>query len=91
MKREYIDIHEEGEILYQKFHSVASSEVTVTNIPTRVNKSWTLTVLARGKTSGADKLLDWMASSVIREICVDKTNVRTLERGYGGDSREEAV
>ena len=55
-------------------------ETKVTDFPTRINKSWTLITLARGKTSGADKVLDWMASScglrpVLIELILKRQNV----------------
>ncbi|MCJ1469663.1 DNA binding protein [Pseudocyphellaria aurata] len=92
-KREYTDVHEEGELLYRKFHNAASSEATATNVPARVNKSWTLTVLARGKTSGADKILDWMnvvmegilgksLSSILFSIYADKNNPSRVLESY---------
>lgn len=64
-KRSYGDMQEDGRCLYHTFHNTASfipNDYKVGASPAAANKSWALRVLARGKTQGADKLLDWVVN-----------------------------
>lgn len=64
-KRSYADMQEDGRSLYHTFHNTASfipNDYKLGASPAAANKSWALRVLARGKTQGADKLLDWVVN-----------------------------
>lgn len=64
-KRSYADMQEDGRCLYHTFHNTASfipNDYNIGASPAAANKSWALRVLARGKTQGADKLLDWVVN-----------------------------
>lgn len=64
-KRSYADMQEDGRSLYHTFHNTASfvpNEYNLGASPAAANRSWALRVLARGKTQGADKLLDWVVN-----------------------------
>lgn len=58
-------MQDDGRSLYHTFHNTASfipSDSNTEARPATANKSWALRVLARGKTRGADKLLDWVVN-----------------------------
>lgn len=62
-KRSYADMQDDGRSLYHTFHNTASfipNDYNLGASSAAANKSWALRVLARGKTQGADKLLDWV-------------------------------
>lgn len=65
-RRNYIDIHKDAYRLYQRFHhkcDIASNDKE--EAPTRledIEVPWIVEVLIRGKTSGSDRLLDWVVS-----------------------------
>lgn len=64
-KRCYADMQEDGRCLYHTFHNTASfipNDYKLGASPAATKKSWALRVLARGKTQGADKLLDWVVN-----------------------------